>query len=136
MYYSAYNFASCFIRSDGSGKFEVIKLPVEAQFAPVMGMVKGDFNMDGNDDVLVAGNLFVSEVETGRADAGTGLLLVGDGKGNFTTTSIEKSGFYAPGDVRDLGLLKGSNLILVANNNHGMQIFRHASETGNQFTLK
>ena len=76
---------------------------------------------------ILAGNLFQSEVETGRADAGRGLLLLGNGKGDFEVKSQKESGFYAPMDVKDLALLyTGPNqpkVVLVANNNLWMQAF-------------
>ena len=89
-------------------------------------MVPMDVNKDGNMDVIVAGNLFVSEVETGRADAGTGLILLGDGKGGFEDMALHDAGFLAHFDVKDLALIEsgnGKSRILVANNDRKMQVF-------------
>src|SRR4029077_12949853 len=84
----ANNFRSCFLRNNGNGKFELIPLPAMAQLAPLYGMVTGDFNNDNNLDVAICGNDFGTEVTNGRYDAMNGLLLLGDGKGSFTTKSI------------------------------------------------
>ena len=100
----------------------------------VFGIIIEDFNGDGNEDVLLAGNFYVSEVETGRADAGIGLYLKGNGKGNFTPVKVRESGFFADRDVRDLALIKNYDdsgySILVANNNDKMQIFLNGSLPG------
>ena len=47
---------SCYLRNDGSGKFTMIPLPIEAQFSAINGMVVDDFDGDGNLDVLINGN--------------------------------------------------------------------------------
>ena len=50
----------------------------------------------------------------------------GDGKGKFKEISLLESGFYAPGDVREILLVKGSqrNSIIVANNKDKVQLFK------------
>ena len=50
--------------------------------------------------MLLAGNDYSTEVETGRNDAGIGLFLIGIGDGTFKSVSAENSGFYIPGDVK------------------------------------
>ena len=49
-------------------------------------MVADDFDGDGNLDVVINANDYGTEVQSGRYDALNGLLLKGDGKGNFTAT--------------------------------------------------
>ena len=125
--YKARNFASSILMNQGNGKFVLKALPTLAQIAPINGIVVHDFNTDGILDLLVAGNLFQAEVETGRADAGRGLLLLGNGQGDFDPVIHNESGFFAPFDVKDLAMINtGSNqpnIILVGNNDHGMQMF-------------
>jgi len=125
--YKARNFASSILINRGNNSFELKPLPPRAQFAPVNGIVANDFDGNGTIDLLLAGNLFQAEVETGRADAGRGLVLLGDGKGNFEEVSVQKSGIFAPFDVKDLAMLTGNpnkpRIILVANNNYGLQLF-------------
>ena len=126
LHLKANNFASSILMNNG-GEFELHQLPVEAQFAPINGIIATDFNYNGTVDLLLAGNLFQAEVETGRADAGRGLLLLGDGKGNFETVSQEESGFFAPFDVKDLAMIYTGvdkpRVVLVANNNFSLQVF-------------
>ena len=131
IHYEANEFASCVFYNSDTGKFKKQPLPLEAQIAPLQGLVCRDFNSDGKLDLLLAGNFFVSEAETGRADAGNGLLLNGTNERSFQAMSIEKSGFYAPGDVRDLQIVdRTANkrpIVLVGNNNGPLQIF-HLNE--------
>ena len=98
--FSATDMVSSVFRNEGAGKFKELYLPAEAQFFPVNAIQITDANLDGIPDMLLAGNDYSTEVETGRNDAGIGLLLIGIGDGNFKSVSAEKSGFYIPGDVK------------------------------------
>ncbi len=82
------------------GKFEAHPLPVEAQWATAFGVSVADFDGDGNDDIYLAQNFFSGQPETIRSDAGRGLLLLGDGKGNFRTLSGDESGIKIYGEQR------------------------------------
>lgn len=104
----------------GGGNFLRKSLPIQAQFAPVYGMLTDDFNNDGQIDVLVAGNSYATETSTGRYDAMRGFLLTGKGNGNFGEFPMEATGLAADKDVKALvqiNLKKGHGLLLVANNN-------------------
>jgi hypothetical protein len=127
--------SSCFINSD-SGKFTSIPLPFNAQFAPVKGILTGDFNHDDNQDVLLIGNDFTTEAFTGDEDALQGLFLKGEGNGNLTTVSISKSGFFVPGDGRSLVSLFNKNndqLVIAARNNDSLRVFK-VSNPGSNWT--
>ena len=109
------------------GSFEVKKLPNKAQVAPINGIVTTDINKDGNIDLILAGNNFDTEVETARYDAGTGLIALGDGKGNFSPMSVPESGLFVNKNVKDIKLIDSANgktLVVVANNNGPVQVFR------------
>ncbi len=71
---------SSYIENLGNGKFKMHELPVEAQFAPIFGMVSEDVDRDGNLDVILCGNDFGSDVSIGRYDALNGLILKGNGR--------------------------------------------------------
>jgi hypothetical protein len=106
---------SCYLRNDGNGKFTMIPLPKEAQASALNGMVADDLDGDGHLDVLANGNDFGTEVSIGRYDALNGLLLKGDGKGNFIPQTIKQSGIYIPGNGRAIVALRGNkNEVLVA----------------------
>ena len=124
-HYVAKTFATTLFINEG-GKFTAHPLPNEAQLSSVNDILAEDFDGDGKLDLLMAGNLFVSEPETPRNDAGMGIFLKGDGKGGFTWVPLPESGFFAGGDVRHLvryQLASGQDAVLVANNNHLVQLF-------------
>lgn len=119
-------FESSYFENKGNGKFQRKRLPVQAQLAPVFGMLADDYNGDGNLDVLLAGNAYSTEASTGPYDALTGLLLLGDGRGGFRPVNSATSGFKADQDVKSLAEIrgaKGANIILVGNNSGAMQAF-------------
>lgn len=107
--FEANHMATSYIRNNGNGKFQISALPVLVQVAPVNGMVTEDVNNDGNLDVVMIGNDFGNEVFAGRYDAFTGIVLIGDGKGNFTLMPSAKSGFYVPGDGKGLVRISSPN---------------------------
>ncbi|GAB4257467.1 MAG: VCBS repeat-containing protein [Saprospiraceae bacterium] len=109
-----------------NGKLVAHQLPTEAQFSPVNQVISADFNGDGNVDLLLAGNSYSPEVETGRYDAGNGTLLLGDGKGGWTFMPNRYAGFWATKEARDIKPVKLANgrvLILVANNNDRLEAY-------------
>ena len=127
LHYKAHNFASTVVINQGEGKFEFKTLPNEVQVSWINGIIANDFDQDNITDLLVAGNLFVAEVETGRYDASIGYFLKGNGDGSFQPVPVTQSGFNAPLDVKDMKLLNGVNgekLIVVANNDDRLQVFR------------
>jgi hypothetical protein len=98
----AFTFESSMIENLGHGRFDVRPLPKRAQISNINDIIIEDYNNDGIVDLLVAGNLYDAEVQTVRIDAGVGLLLTGDGNGNFVPVPPTESRFYARGDVRQL----------------------------------
>jgi FG-GAP repeat. len=125
LHYQADSFASVVLHNDGRGGFTMSPLPTAAQVAPIRGMVAHDVDGDGRLDLIVAGNLYDTEPNTPRADAGNGLWLRGDGRGHFIPVSPRESGFLAPLDATGLALVKmrtGVGL-LVANAGDSLQAF-------------
>jgi hypothetical protein len=119
-------FQSSYIENLGDGKFAMRPLPVLAQFAPVNGMVVDDVNGDGHPDVLIVGNDFGNEVFAGRLDALTGLVLIGDGKGNFDPVESEDSGFIVRGDAKALARLfnsSGQEVFIATRNRDSLRVF-------------
>ena len=114
-------FSSAFIRNDGKGRFTIVPLPTQAQFSVLNGITVDDYDGDGNLDVLINGNDYGTEPIIGRYDALNGLLMKGDGKGNFTPLSILQSGIYLPGNGKALVALKGGNgkLLMAGSQNKG-----------------
>ncbi len=100
------NMSSCYIENKGNGKFEVRVLPVQAQFSPIYAIHSLDVNKDGNQDLILGGNLEKTRVSIGQFDANHGMLFLGDGKGNFKYITQAESGFSVKGDVRDIKVVK------------------------------
>jgi hypothetical protein len=124
---SANNFKTSYIRNDGNGKFTMMLMPVQAQVSSIFGMVAEDVNGDGNLDVIMNGNDFSTEVSVGRYDALNGLVLLGDGKGDFKPLSILQSGIFIPGNGKALVKYAdgNGNCMIAASQNRGpLKIFR------------
>jgi hypothetical protein len=95
----------------------------ELQLAPITEILKFDFNADGNDDVLLAGNYFGVIPFQGRFDSFSGAI-------------IQSSGEYIPPkqvgidlsqkSVRGLNIIsfKGQNYLLVTINNDKIEIYK------------
>ena len=116
---------SGYFENDGKGKFIFHPFPMAAQIAPVNAILINDFDGDGKNDILLAGNEYQYNVMTGSMDASYGLLLKGDGKENFDPLSAQKSGLIINGDVRDFKLINLKNIgkaVLVSRNNDKMQV--------------
>lgn len=126
LHYAANTFATTYFENLGNGKFNVKTLPKEAQISPVNSILIDDYTGDGHLDLLIAGNLYQSEIETARADAGFGLLLAGDGKSNFKPVDRTESGFFVPYDMKSMVSLVGKKgpMVLVGCNNEALQVFR------------
>lgn len=123
------NFASMYFENQGNGVLLPRPLPIEAQFAPVHGMLARDFDGDGLQDLLLVGNSYVSEVLTGWYDGSKGLLLKGAGNGEFTPMALAESGFVAEKDARALVMYRGPQrrpFFLVANHQGPVQGFQYA----------
>ena len=124
--YKARNFATCYFENRGDGTFKAHPLHNMAQISSVNSILTEDINGDGHLDLVIAGNLYGSEAETPRNDAGIGLLLEGDGKGNFKPVPPFQSGLFIDGDVRELNLIhlgkSKSRGIIAAKNNSPVQV--------------
>ncbi|MDB4315571.1 VCBS repeat-containing protein [Cyclobacteriaceae bacterium] len=120
------SFSSKVFINDGKGNFEATDLPIEAQYAPINDLIITDIDQDSIPDIILAGNLFASEVETPRADAGVGLLLKGNGDGSFKTVPMSQSGLILREDTKSLMLLAGSQsskLLFAASNQGSLKAF-------------
>jgi hypothetical protein len=117
-----------YIENTGDGMFQVHSLPVEAQFAPVFGILANDFDKDGLFDLLLTGNSYSYNVEDGQFDAFTGLFLKGNGRGEFTSVPSRVSGFFVDGDAKgmaEITLGNGNSLILAAQNSGKLKTFTY-----------
>ncbi len=124
---NAYNMQTSILLNDKKGGFTLKPLPTEAQFSPVYGISIGDFDRDGKKDILLGGNFYQCKPEIGINDASYGTLLLGDGRGNFTTVPMSRSGLCIKGAVRDINTIKcgNKNLILIAKNDEKIEVLEY-----------
>ncbi|NNC96088.1 MAG: VCBS repeat-containing protein [Chitinophagales bacterium] len=127
LHLEARTFYTIVLINNGTEGFTVKHLPNQAQVSPTNGIVLKDFNNDGYIDILLAGNMYQTEPETPRYDAGVGCYLKGNGKGEFKAASVLESGFFSPGDVKDIRMINlGADkreAIIVTNNSGPVQLF-------------
>ncbi|MFM1561605.1 MAG: VCBS repeat-containing protein [Roseibacillus sp.] len=103
--FACHTLESGLLINDGTGKFEFRPLPRIAQISPIFGMVFEDFDRDGHLDLALAGNFYQPQWETGPYDGSIGVLLRGDGSGQFVAVDPVESGLLLPGDLRGLAAL-------------------------------
>jgi hypothetical protein len=118
-------FESAILINDGKGNFTIKALPKAAQNSPIYAILIKDVDNDNHLDILLGGNLYAAKPEVGRYDANYGLLLKGNGKGDFEPIATTKSGFFVDGEMRDLASVKIGNrsVILAVRNHDGILIF-------------
>jgi len=122
---TADNFSSMIGYNEG-GRLKMVPLPREAQFSPLRSALVMDLNKNGQQDILLHGNLYQSEVETPRADAGIGLVLTGNKDGTFHTLTEKESGLGFRADARAISKIQSRNgeLIIIAVNNAAPRLFQ------------
>ncbi|HEX9129410.1 MAG TPA: VCBS repeat-containing protein [Gemmatimonadaceae bacterium] len=123
---NAYTFATSLVRNNGDGTFTLVPLPLEAQIAPIYGILAADIDGDGKQDLLMAGNFDGVKPEIGRMSAGYGVYLRGDGRGRFTPMRALESGFFVPGQTRDIQRVRtrAGSIYIVSRNNDRPLVFR------------
>jgi enediyne biosynthesis protein E4 len=130
MVLNATNFNSSYLENKGNDQFELRPLPRQAQFSTVYGIHTGDFTRDGIPDLILAGNFSGFRIKYGNYDANRGLLLAGDGQGNFSAVSNQISGLNIRGEVRDIAVIRispGRELLIFARNNDHALIYEFNS---------
>jgi hypothetical protein len=126
LHYDVNEFRSGLFMNEGNDQFNFQPFKNQVQQSPINSILHYDFNGDGKKDLLLAGNNYQSEVETTRADAGIGNLLLGDGNGAYKYLNHLESGFFADKDVRNIVLINTGRiqLLLVVNNNDNHELFK------------
>ena len=122
---SVNQFQSLYLENMGEGRFKQHILPEEAQASKIFTFHVRDIDGDGFLDLLLGGNFYGVSMYQGRYDASYGLLLKGDGKGDFRAVQGVDFGMILEGEVRDIESLQiaGREIFLVAQNDAPIQIF-------------
>ncbi|MEP7128636.1 MAG: VCBS repeat-containing protein, partial [Chitinophagales bacterium] len=120
-----YNASSSTLINLGNFNFLLKPLPVEAQVSPIYAIESEDVNGDGNIDLIVAGNFISVKPEIGRYDDMQGLVLLGDGKGEFKALPSATSGLKIDGEVKKILSIrsKAGQRILFARNNQSLKLY-------------
>ncbi|HEX5024395.1 MAG TPA: VCBS repeat-containing protein, partial [Agriterribacter sp.] len=117
---------SVYVQNNGNGNFSQHPLPNYAQLSALNGLVAEDIDGDGNKDIIAAGNFYPLRVQVGPLDASIGLVLKGDGKGNFSPMLYDQTGLCIKGDVRNMISIKTNTgfLLVAAKNNDKIQVLK------------
>ncbi|SIS41533.1 Repeat domain-containing protein [Zobellia uliginosa] len=113
---------SGFLKNE-NGRFSFVPFPNELQVSPLMAMLRHDFDGDGKEEVLAAGNYFGVKPYHGRFDSFGGALIKGE---NNVILSSQIGLDLSQKSVRHLNLLhiNGENYLLITINNSNAQIYR------------
>jgi hypothetical protein len=103
--------------NNGNSKFEKIKLPDLAQTIPIISSEVIDVNNDGYEDVIIAGNIYNTEVETPRLDNQFAIILISNKNKNYKALGPNDTGLYTTGNTKSIQYIENSNLLILANNN-------------------
>lgn len=106
IHYKVDTFAHHWFENTGNGSFKRHQLPIEAQFSSINDIVFFDYNQDKLPDLLIAGNLYDTEVETPRADASLGLVLQNTGNSSFQPIPMKHTGLLVPEEVKAISPIK------------------------------
>jgi enediyne biosynthesis protein E4 len=102
-------------------------LPIEASYTPVYAIGVEDYNHDGKKDILLAGNVEQTRIKIGKIDASYGVLLTGNGAGNFNYVPQVQSGLKVKGCVRSIVSVKNSKeeFVVFAVNNQSPVVYKY-----------
>lgn len=115
--FTIHTFATTVFVNENGGVFRSVPLPASAQEFPVYDIIPADVNGDSHLDLLLAGNNFGTDAETGPI-AGQGVILSGDEQLNFTARRSHQTGFRAGGEIRNMTVVASplGSLVLLARN--------------------
>jgi hypothetical protein len=125
-----YELANSVYLNNGDLTFTKIQLPVQAQFSSTYAISVEDYNGDQHPDILMGGNMYHAKPEMGRYDASYGVLLLGDGSGNFTLMPVKESGLNLEKAVRGIETIESpfGTRVMVVNNNDSHQLFMESPQ--------
>jgi hypothetical protein len=112
------------------GKLRLSELPSSVQWSPVFAFATGDFNGDGNTDILSGGNFFGVLPYEGRYDASYGNVLLNK-MSSFSSLFPWQSGLSVRGEIRDIKKIGIRNrpVFMVARNNNNLLFYRNTVST-------
>jgi hypothetical protein len=110
-------------------RFEPRPLPIETQFAPASSVCVADMDGDGDEDLFLGQNFFAVSSETSRYDAGLGIWLRNNGRGEFESVRASESGIRVYGEQRGAAVTDfdrdGRVDLVVTQNGRETKLFRN-----------
>lgn len=113
--------------NQGNGVFRIRLLPNAAQIAPVFAILSGDFDTDGNTDLLLGGNFYGLKPLRGRYDASYGTLLHRVVSSDSLRWRSNELGPILSGQIRKLlpiRMADGTSAIVAARNDLPLQFLK------------
>jgi hypothetical protein len=114
--------SSVILLNAGDFNFEVKELPFETQFSPVYAITTNDFDNDGDQDIILGGNLNGVMPEFGRYDASFGNYLENNGNADFKFHQTG-NGLKINGQIRDIKIV--NNKIFITKNNDSLEVYNY-----------
>ncbi len=120
----AENLASSLWVNLGNGGFKSVQLPHEAQLSPIFSfetltLVDNEYPL-----IVFGGNQSKVKPELGSQTGSFGGVLMTEDGENWKSLSLEKSGLFVPGEIRDMMVLdsgNGKRLIVFRNNDEALE---------------
>lgn len=122
--YRATTFESVWLENDGQGKFQMKPLPAIAQVSAVQTFTSYDFDGDGTEEILAAGNFYPYRVQLGRCDASYGAIL--QFKNGRVQVYKPEQPLWLSGDIRAAAIAKSLRApakLIVSRNNDVAGVF-------------
>jgi hypothetical protein len=117
-----FNYASSIMAiNKGDGQFEIITLPVMAQFSSVNAIEVSDLNNDGLLDLILGGNHFNFQPQYDRLDGSFVEVFLQQKNAQFELLDPLQSGILVKGQIRDIkkvNRLGKANYLLLRNNDY------------------
>ncbi len=123
-HFEATSFESIVLLNEGNQEFKLSSLPAIAQHGPTLTTQVMDVDQDGHLDIIGAGGIYNTEVETIRYDGSKGYVLYGTGNGEFKPK--ENENLLIKGNTKDMTSItvNGKVYLIFVKNEGEMEILR------------
>jgi hypothetical protein len=118
LHYDAYMFESIMLYDEGDSRFRIEPLENSAQLSSINSIVDIDLDKQNGKEIILAGNMYQSEVETPRNDASIGVVLK-QTNNQWKLVETARSSLYLSNDIRALAPLvinEHQHLLVISNN--------------------